>query len=129
MLIYSLDQEQRYGFLSRNKSISHLELFLKDGSDRLQHRYIYKNDYREYRPVVYEEIAEMYAEYAHYIIQDDTDDIVDTEVKFFVFAANDQWGFYLLPIAREGNQLFLGREEFFAFENDVWEVDFFDGTK
>lgn len=129
MLIYSLDQEQRYGFLSRNKSISHLELFLKDGSGKLQHRYSYQNDYREYRPVLYEEIAEKYAEYAHYIIQDDTDDIVDTEVKFFVFAANDQWGFYLLPIAREGNQLFMGREEFYTFENDVWEVDFFDGTK
>lgn len=129
MLIYSLDQEQRYGFLSRNKSISHLELFLKDGSGKLQHRYSYQNDYREYHPVLYEEIAEKYAEYAHYIIQDDTDDIVDTEVKFFVFAANDQWGFYLLPIAREGNQLFMGREEFYTFENDVWEVDFFDGTK
>lgn len=129
MLIYSLDQEQRYGFLSRNKSISHLELFLKDGSGKLQHRYSYQNDYREYCPVLYEDIAEKYAEYAHYIIQDDTDDIVDTEVKFFVFAANDQWGFYLLPIAREGNQLFMGREEFYTFENDVWEVDFFDGTK
>lgn len=129
MLIYSLDQEQRYGFLSRNKSISHLELFLKDGSGKLQHRYSYQNDYREYHPVLYEEIAEKYAEYAHYIIQDDTDDIVDTEVKFFVFAANDQWGFYLLPIVREGNQLFMGREEFYTFENDVWEVDFFDGTK
>lgn len=129
MLIYSLDQEQRYGFLSRNKSIAQLELFLKDGSGKLQNRYTYRNDYREYVPVLYEEIAEKYAEYAQYIIQDDTDDIVDTEVKFFVFAANDQWGFYLLPIAREGNQLFMGREEFYMFENDVWEVDFFDGTK
>lgn len=129
MLIYSLDQEQRYGFLSRNKSIRQLELFLKDGSGKLQHRYTYNNDQREYKPVVYEEIAETYQEYANYIIQDDTDDIVDTEVKFFVFAANDQWGFYLLPIAREGNQLYLGKEAFFAFENDVWEVDFFDGTK
>lgn len=129
MLIYSLDQEQRYGFVSRNKSIRQLDLLLKDGSGKGQHRYTYHNDEKEYRPVVYEEIAERYEAYAHYIVQDDTDDIVDTEVKFFVFAANDQWGFYLLPIAREGNQLYLGREEFFAFENDVWEVDFFDGTK
>lgn len=129
MLIYSLDQEQRYGFLSRNKSISQLELFLKDGSGKLQHRYTYINNERDYKPVLYEEIVDMYQDYAHYIIQDDTDDIVDTEVKFFVFAANDQWGFYLLPIAREGNQLYLGKEAFYAFENDVWEVDFFDGTK
>lgn len=129
MLIYSLDQEQRYGFLSRNKGIRQLEIFLKDGSGKLQHRYTYNNDEKDYKPVVYEEIAEMYKEYSHYIIQDDTDDIVDTEVKFFVFAANDQWGFYLLPIAREGNQLYLGKEAFFAFENDVWKVDFFDGTK
>lgn len=30
MLIYSLDRQQTYGHLSRNRNIAHLELMLKD---------------------------------------------------------------------------------------------------
>ncbi|MBR3770849.1 MAG: molecular chaperone, partial [Clostridium sp.] len=128
-LIYSLDQEQRYGYLSRNRGIRQLELLLKDGSGKLKFRYTYNNYERDYVPVTYEEIQDKYIDYAEYIIQDDTDNISDTEVKFFVFAAKDQWGFFIVPITRQGTQLYLGREEFYGFENDIWEVDFFDGTK
>lgn len=128
-LIYSLDREQRCGYLSRNRGIRQLELLLKDGSGKLKFRYTYNNYEKDYVPVTYEEIQEQYADYAEYIIQDDTDNIADSEVKFFVFAAKDQWGFFIVPITRQGTQLYLGREEFYGFENDIWEVDFFDGTK
>ena len=115
--------------MSRNRGIRQLELLLKDGSGKLKFRYTYNNYEKDYIPVTYEEIQEKYADYAEYIIQDDTDNIADTEVKFFVFAAKDQWGFFTVPITRQGTQLYLGREEFYGFENDIWEVDFFDGTK
>lgn len=125
-LICSLDKVVTAGFISRNKDIRQLELILKDGYGKEKFRYNYRNDLKEYSPTTYQEIED---EYAEYIYQKDTDNITDREVKFFVFATPEQWGFFVVPITRESTQLYIGREEFFAFENDIWEVDFFDGTK
>ena len=129
MLIYSLDRSQTYGHLSRNNGIRQLELFLKDGSGVLKYRYIYENRPSDYVETTYYDIVEKYQNYAECIPQDDVDVISDGEVKFFVFAANDQWGFYVVPIQRASSLLYLGREAYFAFENDAWEMDFFDGMK
>lgn len=128
-LIYSLDRTQIYGHLSRNSGIRQLELFLKDGSGNLKYRYIYDNREDDYEETTYEEIVERYSEYSKYIPQDDMDTIYDGEVKFFVFAAKDQWGFFLVPVTRRNSILCIGREQFYAFENDAWEMDFFDGSK
>ena len=62
-------------------------------------------------------------------MQDDVDNIEEEEVKFFIFAAKDQWGFYLVPIMRKEDKLCLGQEAFYEFENQNWEMNFFDGTK
>ncbi|MCR5500830.1 MAG: molecular chaperone [Acetatifactor sp.] len=129
MLIYSLDRSQTYGHLSRNNGIRQLELFLKDGSGILKYRYIYENRPSDYVETTYYNIIDKYQNYAECIPQDDVDVISDGEVKFFVFAANDQWGFYVVPIQRANSLLYLGREAYFAFENDAWEMDFFDGMK
>ncbi|MOA66237.1 hypothetical protein D3C78_1929250 [compost metagenome] len=51
------------------------------------------------------------------------------ETKYFVFADDNHWGFYVLPIARQNEGLLLGRKELFPFESDRSELDFFDGTK
>ena len=50
-------------------------------------------------------------------------------MKFFVFARNQHWGFHIVPIARRKEQLYIGQAAFFAFENDLSELDFFDGSK
>lgn len=129
MLIYSLDKVKTYGNLSRNKDLTQLELFLKDGEGKLKHRYLYENNREEYEPKTYEEIKEQFQQYSECIIQDETDNISDMEVKFFIFAAKEQWGFYIVPVTRENTQLYLGEEAFYSFENNVWEVNFFDGNK
>lgn len=129
MLIYSLDRAQTYGHLSRNSGIRQLELFLKDGSGVLKYRYIYENRLSDYVETTYYEILDKYQNYAECIPQDDVDVISEGEVKFFVFAANDQWGFYIVPIQRKDSLLYMGREAYYAFENDAWEMDFFDGMK
>lgn len=129
MLIYSLDRSQTYGHLSRNSGIRQLELFLKDGDGVLKYRYIYENRLSDYVEATYSEILDKYQNYAECIPQDDVDVISEGEVKFFVFAANDQWGFFLVPIQRKDSLLYLGREAYYAFENDAWEMDFFDGMK
>lgn len=125
-LICCLEKVVTAGYLSRNRDIRQLELLLKDGYGKLKFRYNYRNDPEAYKKTTYEELEE---KYGGYIYQDDTDNITDREVKFFVFAAGDQWGFFVVPITRTGTQLYMGKEEFFAFENEMWEVDFFDGTK
>lgn len=125
-LICCLDKVVAAGYLSRNREIRQLELFLKDGYGKIKFRYNYRNNPEEYKKITFEEIEE---QYEGYIYQKDTDNITDKEVKFFVFATKNQWGFFVVPITRTDTQLYIGREEFFAFENDMWEVDFFDGTK
>jgi hypothetical protein len=35
----------------------------------------------------------------------------------------------VVPVARGDEGLLLGKEEFFAFEDSDWEVDYFDGLK
>jgi len=128
-LIYSLDRTQTYGHLSRNSGIRQLELFLKDGSGNLKYRYIFDNKEADYEETTYEEILDRYYDYRECIPQDDMDSIYEGEVKFFVFAAKDQWGFFLVPVTRRNSILCIGREAFYAFENDAWEMDFFDGSK
>ena len=129
MLIYSLDRTQTYGTLSRNSGISQLELFLKDESGELKYRYIYANDRESSKQTTYKEVLAQFSEYTECFPQYEMDAITDGEVKFFVFAAKNQWGFFVVPISRTESQLYIGREEFYAFENDNWELDFFDGLK
>ena len=129
MLIYFLDREQTSGSVSRNAEISQLELFLRDGTGELKYRYIYDNKISGYNQTTYKGIIKQYSEYEEYMPQDEIDIIEENEVKFFVFAANDQWGFYVIPIMRQNDVLWLGKDEFYEFENQNWEMNFFDGSK
>lgn len=129
MLIYSLDRTQTFGHLSRHSGIRQLELFLKDGSGNLKYRYTYISREENFVNTTYEEILDKYENYASLFVQDDFDVIRENEVKFFVFAAQDQWGFWVVPVRRMQNVLQLGKDAFYAFENDSWEMDFFDGMK
>lgn len=129
ILIYRLDRRRSGGNLSRHKEIRRLDLYLKDEHNQVRFRYVYENHPSAYRPVLYEELRENYKEYEEYLLQDDTDTIQDTEVKFFLFASKEEWGFYLVPVMREGTQLYLGEEAFYEFEREQWGLDFFDGSK
>ena len=74
----------------------------------------------------YEEIN---TEYADRILQDDIDDISDNEIKIFTFAYKDKWGFYVLPVLRKEQKLYIGSKKYYPFEHDEWERNFFDGRK
>lgn len=129
VLINQIDTNQSYGYLSLSKDLTKVEFLLQGEDGKVKYRYPYYNDTNNYEAYTFEEIRARYNEYSDCIIQDETDTIKDYEVKFCVFTANDRWGFYVVPIAREGTQLYIGEEEYFAFENNIWEVNFFDGTK
>ena len=57
------------------------------------------------------------------------DFIAEDVVRLLVFGAMDPGGLFLVPVMRSDSKLYLGCDQFFAFENEKWEMSFFDGTK
>lgn len=127
LLISSLERlNQIHGSISRPWGVAEVEFFLRGSESNTAYRYIYVNDANSYTPVLFEDIAK---EYEEKIPQNETDSIVNGEVKFFVFAGEDHWGFYVVPVARRDEQLSIGQKKLFSFETDLSELDFFDGLK
>jgi len=82
--------------------------------------------FKDFEEKTYEEIQNKYGEH---ILQADTDDIIEQEVRFFVWARPMDWVFSVVPVYRKDGKLYLGKEEEFYFENDGWVQNFFDGLK
>lgn len=114
------------GAISRPFSVREVEFFLKGNEGGVRQKYVYVNDPTNYTHVLYETIAETYGAK---IPQDETDLIGNGEVKFFVFADENNWGFHVVPVARKNEQLYWTKKHYFAFENELSELDFFDGMK
>lgn len=127
LLISSLERlNQIHGSISRPWGVTEVEFFLTGSDNQTPYKYIYINRKEDFTPTLYENIA---TQYQDKIPQDETDSITNGEVKFFVFAAEDHWGFHVVPVARREEQLFVGNKAFFAFETELSELDFFDGLK
>jgi hypothetical protein len=99
---------------------------LKDREKNLRQEIIYHCSLEEFEPQKQEDIEKLYGKD---IPQDETDNIVNGEVKFFVRVEPQDWGFVIVPIYRDDENLFVGYEKFFSFENDIWVKNFFDGLK
>lgn len=126
ILIHSLRKEQDIGCISRFKIGEQLDLYLRDETGNRLRAYHFGYDVTSFIHVTQENFNE---QYAGTVIQEETDIIVEGEIKFFVWPARDQWGFVVLPVLRENELLKRGEETFFAFEDDTWEENFFDGRK
>jgi hypothetical protein len=124
-LVQGLSRGGKCGSVSRNMEELTLELSVKDTNGFTRHGYTLNCDAGAFNAARYEQIAE---KYGGKISQDETDIIIDRELKFFVWAVPSRWGFTVVPITRNGETLMLGREEFFMFENDAWIRNFYDGT-
>ena len=103
-----------------------LQLHLKDASGEEHCRFQYICRLEDFSKRSYEEIASIYGEH---ILQKETDSIENGDVKFFVWAKQEEWGFQVIPVYCDADELYLGKEEFFGFENDNWVNSFFDGRK
>ena len=114
------------GVLSRNINDLTLTVYLKDNEKNLRQELIYECMLDEFEP---KKQAEIEAVYGENIPQDETDTIVNGEVKFFIRAETQYWGFVIVPVYREDETLYVGKEKFFNFENDQWIKNFFDGLK
>jgi hypothetical protein len=127
MLIWSLEKmNQDKGYISRPIGTVEIEFYLKNQEDILRQKYILPNHFSEYTLSYAEEITNKYPDK---ILQEDTDTIRNGEIRFFLLAHEKNWGFHVVPVARNEEQLYLGKKTFFAFENELSELDFFDGLK
>ncbi len=125
-LIEGLNEKKTSGFISRPSHASEIEFYLTSIDGKQRGRYVYHNQPAAYEIKSYEEIA---AKFGRFILQDDTDSIRNGETRFFVFAGEQHWGFVVVPVSRNEEQLYLGPKKFFPFELESSELDFFDGTK
>ena len=103
-----------------------LDLYLNDGQGRRLRTCYFTYDTAKFTQTTQEEIDR---EYGGTVIQEETDIILEGEMKFFVWVSRKRWGFAVLPVLREGEKLYRGAEAFFDFEDDTWEQNFFDGRK
>ncbi|OCA96904.1 molecular chaperone [Clostridium beijerinckii] len=118
-------REINKGFISRFMDRILLKLYLKDSNDNVKFEYNYQFNEEELEKTNARKIGERYPN----INQHETDNIENNEVKFFVWEEEELWGFYVLAILRKEEELYIGQEKFFYFENDKWERNFFDGLK
>ena len=112
--------------ISRNVEDLTLELYLKDVKGNLRYRYLCSSFLADFKEMKYEQI---YAKYGRHILQGDTDDIEDYEVRFFLWTRPLEWSFSVVPVFRKQQRLYLGKETIFGFENEQWVYSFFDGMK
>ena len=119
-------QSKERGVLSRTIEDLSLRVYLKDNQKNLRQELIYDCVLEEFTPKKQEEIEEIYGEN---IPQDETDTIINREVKFFIWTEPQDWGFVIVPVYRNDETLYIGREQFFNFENEQWLKNFFDGLK
>ena len=126
VLIHRLKRNSPSGMISRNMEDLTLKLYLKDMEGRERYQFTCYSSLADFKEKEYEEIQEQYGEH---ILQADTDDIIEQEVKFFVWARTMDWAFSVVPVYRKDGKLYLGKEEEFYFENDGWVQNFFDGLK
>lgn len=126
ILVHSLRKGQDIGYISRFKIGEQLDLYLHDEQGRKLKAYHFTYDVAEFVQVTQEDFNE---KYAGTVIQEETDTILEGEIKFFVWPSKEKWGFIVLPVLRENELLRQGEETFFAFEDDTWEENFFDGRK
>lgn len=126
VLVHSTDKDGHIGYISRFMIGRQLDIHLMDRAGELLKICYYECNFHDFAQTTQEEID---GQYAGSVIQDETDTILEGEMKFFIWADRQRWGFIVLPIRRENGLLYTGEETFFDFEDDTWENNFFDGRK
>ena len=124
-LIHAMEKGSGSGRISRNMEDLTLKLYLKDFGGKERYQYTCESSLSDFNEMEYEEIN---SRYQRHILQEDTDDIVENEVRFFVWSEPEKWAFLVVPVYRKERRLYLGKEERFYFENEGWVRNFFDGS-
>lgn len=114
---------QVYGFISRPIETEAVLFCLKDGTGKDVFHIPFLLKKENYTETGYETLIMKYP----FLKQEDLDSIKNGELRLFVFADNENWGFSVLETARKENMLHSCPLGFVSFETGAWETDFFDG--
>lgn len=126
VLLRPLDRNKRnQGSVSR--SMGSVELYLYLRNTRGEQKYVYSIycDPLKFSPTRYVDIQERYG---GCIPQAEVDVIENGELRYFVWIDSDAWGFSVVPVSRFKEELHIGDQQIFPFENENWIVHYFDGT-
>ena len=109
--------------IDKSSSAMELKLYVHNAEDELKKEVIYKNvdKYEE------KDAEEILPSYAGIFTQNETDNIENNVVRFFVYTDMNNWGFYVVPVQRHGDQLYLGKKQYFPYEDNLNEISYFDG--
>lgn len=118
------DQETRY--VSRNLEDVTLQLELKDTDGKVRYHFYLDCEQERFMEVTYEDIQKVHGTN---ILQKETDDIVNQEIRFFAWKRYRDWGYVIVPVCRKEDRLYMGEEQFYPFEHEGWVQNFFDGMK
>jgi hypothetical protein len=119
-------KNQIKGHISRPIGVSEIRFFLRSPDGALRQEYIYNNDFADYEEILPEVVVERFQ---GKIYQEDTDTIHNGEIRFFLFSHDNNWGFHVVPIARKDEKLYIGKKKYYGFEDELSELDYFDGLK
>lgn len=112
-----------YGYLSRPVGTQEIIFHLKDGMGKEICCIPYLLQNGAERKAGYGALFEDYP----FIRQEDLDSVQNGELRVFIFADNENWGFSVLETMREENEFYSRQPGFVPFEPGAWETDFFDG--
>jgi hypothetical protein len=125
VLLQPLNRKQLYGSISRSINSVELRLYLLNAQGEKKYEYAVYCDPSSFTPVTYEEIERRHNES---IPQSEVDVIENDEVRYFISADSNAWGFIVVPVSRQNEQLYIGAAQQFPFENENWLINYFDGT-
>jgi len=123
-LIHPLNPNRVSGSVARHLSASEVEFTLSDASGNEKHKFVVTSNHETFSKVTYDRIEEIYGKH---IIQDETDQIENGEIRYFVWADPGEWGFTTVPILRNDEELSMGQSQLRSFEDESWMINYFDG--
>ena len=117
--------ERKFGYIDKSSVAKDLKLFLHNAEGTLKKEFMYENRHECYEDLDAEKVI---PRFRYIISQHDTDTITNELTRFFIYTDENSWGFYVCPVKREGNQLYLGSEKYYPFEDELNKISFFDGN-
>lgn len=124
-LVDSLDRlDAMGGYIERTIDTEILELTLQDSDRNTIHKYPVFMNHKQFKKTDY-----LDTDLKARVNQSSVDDILDGQIRIFAYSSPDKWGFHVLCVARKDGALIVNEEIYLPFENDEWELNFFDGRK
>ena len=110
-------------YIDKSSSAMEFKVYVHNAEGEKKKELVYKNinEYDE------KDAVEILFEYEGILTQNDTDTIQNEITRFFIYTDLNNWGFYIVPVRRENDQLFLGKKKYFSYENNLNDISYFDG--